>query len=164
MAQGYEQAFPRTEPGEFEIKVLPRGRLLECAGEGNYFDGANNLFGPLFRYIQQHDISMTTPVEARIDKAAMYFWVSESQVDKARESNDAVKVIDVPERTVAVLGYRGSYSQENYETAKAALLEWIRKDKTLEIIGEPYAIYWNGPMTPWFMKKAEVQVEVRIKV
>jgi len=164
MAQGYEQAFPRTEPGEIEVKILPQGRLLECAGEGNYFDRANSLFGPLFGYIREHDISMTTPVEARIDNAAMYFWVSDSQVDKARESSGAVKVIDVPERTVAAIGIRGSYSEENYESAKAALLEWIRKDKTLEMIGEPYAIYWNGPMTPWFMKKAEVQVEVRIKV
>jgi hypothetical protein len=76
MAHGYEQAFPRTEPGEIEVKVLPQGRLLECAGEGNYFDRANSLFGPLFGYIREHDISMTTPVEARIEEAAMYFWVS----------------------------------------------------------------------------------------
>lgn len=163
MAHGYEQAFTRTEPGEIEVKVLPQGRLLESAGEGDYFDGANNLFGPLFRYIKEHDISMTTPVEARIDGAAMYFWVSESQADKARESSGAVKVIDVPERTVVAIGYRGSYSRENYETAKQALLEWIAESGDLEIIDEPYAVYWNGPMTPWFMKKAEVQVQISVR-
>lgn len=164
MAHGYEQAFPRTEPGEIEVKVLPAGRLLESAGEGNYFDRANSLFGPLFGYIKEHDISMTTPVEARIEEAAMYFWVSDEQADKATGDSGSVKVIDVPERTVAAIGVRGSYSRENFESAKAALLEWIREDKTLEVLGEPYAIYWNGPMTPWFMKKAEVQIEVRYRI
>ncbi|MEY3001195.1 MAG: hypothetical protein RL648_1409, partial [Verrucomicrobiota bacterium] len=33
-AQAYQQAFPRTEPGVIEVKVLPAGRLLEATGTG----------------------------------------------------------------------------------------------------------------------------------
>ena len=160
-AHAYEQAFPRTGPGEFEVKVLPAGRLLEAKGEGNYFDQSNSLFGPLFRYIKEHDISMTTPVEAKINPGTMYFWVAQGQVDKATEDDGEVRVIDVEERMVAAMGERGGYSQANFEKAKAQLLGWVRSEGDLEVLGEPYAVYWNGPFTPWFMKNFEVHVEVR---
>jgi effector-binding domain-containing protein len=160
-AHAYTQAFPRTEPGEIEVKVLPEGRLLECVGEGDYFNQANSLFGPLFRYIKEHDISMTTPVEARIDPGAMYFWVSDEQAAKATEGNDQVRVIDVEERMVAAIGMRGGYSQANFEKGWKALQNWIKNENDLKIIGEPYAIYWNGPFVPGLLKKSEVQVKVR---
>ena len=70
-SHAYDQAFPRTEPGVIEIKTLPAGRLLACQGDGDYFDQSNSLFGPLFQYIRSHDISMTTPVEARIEPGTM---------------------------------------------------------------------------------------------
>lgn len=91
-AQADQQALPQTEPGVIEIKVLPAGRLLESRGNADYFSQSNRLFRPLYRYISQHDISMTTPVEARIKTGMMYFWVSPDQVDKATEDSDEVQV------------------------------------------------------------------------
>ena len=44
-----QEAFSPTAPGTAELKTLPAGVLLRSAGRGNYFDGADNLFGPLFR-------------------------------------------------------------------------------------------------------------------
>ncbi len=158
-----EAAFPPTPPGKAEIKTLPAGRLLESQGTGSYFERSNNLFGPLFRYISTHNIAMTTPVEARIEPAKMYFWVSEKQVDKAKDDWGGVKVIDVPERQVAALGHRGGYNESNYQAVKTALLEWVASQDYLEIVGEPFAVYWDGPMTPWFMRKFEVQVEVQFR-
>jgi effector-binding domain-containing protein len=162
-AHAVEQAFPRTEPGEIEVKTIPGGRLLECSGDGDYFDRSNNLFGPLFGYIKEHDIAMTTPVEARINPGTMYFWVSEAQAEKADGDSGRVRVIDVEERLVAAIGIKGGYSRENFDEASATLLDWIAEEGGLEIVGEPYAIYWNGPVTPWFMKKSEVQVQVTRK-
>ena len=154
-----EEAFPPTEPGEIEIKTLPAGRLLESSGDRVYFNNSGRLFSPLFRYIQQKGISMTTPVEAHINPGKMYFWVAEDQVDKAKEDSADVKVIDAPSRRVVSIGARGAYTQANYEKAKEALLEWIEKEG-LETDGEPYAVYWNGPFTPWFMKTFEVQAQL----
>lgn len=162
-AHAYTEAFPRTEPGEFEVKVIPEGRLLVCKGDGSYFDQSNNLFGPLFEYIQENEISMTTPVEARIEPGAMYFWVSDDQAEKAKAGNGQVSVIDVEERMVAAIGIRGGYTEANFEKARKALLKWIRTDNDLQIMGKAYAVYWNGPFTPWFMKKSEVQIVVRRK-
>lgn len=159
-SHAYEQAFPRTETGEIELKTLPAGRLLECRGEGDYFNQSNSLFGPLFKYISSHDISMTTPVEAQIDPGVMYFWVAENQKEKADEDMGRVRVIDVEERLVAAIGERGGYSEDNYDVAKEKLLKWVKDQDDLEVTGDPFAVYWNGPMTPWFMKKFEVLVPV----
>mgnify|MGYP006081013461 FL=1 len=159
----YEQAFEQTEPNTTELKELPAGRLLESRGDGSYFESSGSLFGPLFRYIQKNDIAMTTPVEARMDPGAMYFWVSSTQEEKATSDTANVRVIDVPERTVASHGSRGSYSQNNFEKAKAILLNWVNNQSDIETIGEPFGVYWNGPFTPWFLKTFEVQVEIRLK-
>lgn len=160
-ANAAQSAYPRTEPGVIEVKTLPAGRLIEHqATRGSYFDDSNNLFGPLFRYIKNHDISMTTPVEARIEPGIMLFWISKSQRDKADSNEGAVRVTDVPERKVAAIGAKGAYSRENFVQARDKLLAWLDKRADLERIGEPFAAYWNGPFTPWFMKKFEVMVEL----
>ncbi|MDA0347286.1 MAG: heme-binding protein [Verrucomicrobia bacterium] len=159
----YEKAFEPTEPGITELKELPSGRLLEARGDGSYFDSSNSLFRPLFQYIQKNDIAMTTPVEARMDPGAMYFWVSSAQEEKASSDAANVRVIDVPKRTVVAHGSRGSYSQNNFEKAKVILLEWVDSQEEMEAVGEPFAVYWDGPFTPWFLKTFEVQVEVRPK-
>jgi hypothetical protein len=159
-----EQAFPPTAPGTSEVKVLPAGVLLRAQGEGSYFGAGNRLFGPLFRYISRHEIAMTTPVEATIDRAAMYFWVAPSQVDKVAGDGGGVEVLRWAERTVASRGARGAYSSGNYERTRTELLAWLETRSDLEVTGEPYAVFWHGPFTPWFAKQYEVHVPVRERV
>jgi hypothetical protein len=161
-ANGAEEAYARTAPGQLEIKTLPAGRLLEHKAEGGrYFDQSGSLFRPLFSYIQSHDIAMTTPVEARMEPGTMYFWVSKDQEDKADNDDGGVRVVDVPERTVAAIGVRGAYSEKNFDQARTELLEWLAGQQNLVPTGEPFAAYWNGPFTPWFLKTFEVLVQVR---
>ncbi len=155
-----QQAFPQTEPGVCEIKTLPAGTLLRSGGSGNYFRDANGLFMPLFRYISSHKIAMTTPVEARVDEAAMFFWVAQSERAKVTGSDGSVVVVEVPARKVASLGGRGSYDQANFEKARDAVLAWLKGQRDIEPTGPAYAVYWNGPYVPWFMKRYEVHVPV----
>ena len=155
-----EEAFPPTNPGTFEIKTLPAGMLLKSTAPGNYFDNGGKLFGPLFRYISSNDIAMTTPVEAVIDEAAMLFWVAPSEVEKIRGSTANVEVLEIPERTVASRGTKGSYSRTNYDETREALEAWLAKQSDWRATGEAYGVYWNGPFTPWFMKTAEVHIPV----
>jgi effector-binding domain-containing protein len=158
-----ENAFPPTAPGIAEFKTLPAGMLLKSSGKGSYFDGANGLFRPLFRYISTHKIAMTTPVEAQIDRAAMFFWVAPSEQAKVAGSDAEVEVVNVPERRVASLGATGGYSRENFEKTRDQLLAWLAKQPGVEAAGEPYAVYWNGPFTLWFAKHSEVHVPVRAR-
>ena len=66
LASAYERAFPRTDVGVIEIKTVPAATLLATRSDDDYFDESNDLFRPLFRYIQKNDIPMTVPVESRI--------------------------------------------------------------------------------------------------
>lgn len=156
-----EQAFPPSPVGSPELKSLPAGVLLRATARGNYFDHSNQLFRPLFSYISSHDIAMTTPVEAKIDDAAMYFWVAKSQQSKVTGSTAGVEVVEIPERRVASLGARGSYSRDNFTTTRDELLAWLRTRQDVVADGVPYAVYWNGPFMPGFMKHFEVHVPVR---
>jgi effector-binding domain-containing protein len=156
-----EQAFPPSPVGAAELKTLPAGVLLKSSGKGSYFDGANGLFRPLFNYISKHDIAMTTPVEASIGEAAMFFWVAESERSKVAGNGPGVEVIEIPERRVASLGARGSYSAGNFRKTRDELLAWLANRTDLAAAGEPYAVYWNGPFTPGFLKRYEVHIPVR---
>ena len=158
-----QQAFPPTDSGVCELKTLPAGILLKSEGSGNYFTEANGLFRPLFAYISSHNIAMTTPVEAQIENAAMYFWVAESEKAKVSGAEGRVKVVEVPARTVASIGGKGSYSRENFEKARDTLQRWLAQRTDVEATGTAYAVYWNGPFTPWFLKRYEVHVPVRAK-
>ena len=158
-----QEAFPPTAPGISELKTLPAGVLLKSAGRGNYFEGADNLFGPLFRYISKHNIAMTTPVEAQVDNAAMYFWVAPSERAKVAGNEAGVEVIEIPERRVASRGERGGYSRANFEAARDALRVWLDAQPALEAAGEPYGVYWNAPYVPFFMKRFEVHIPVRAR-
>lgn len=154
-------AFPPTAPGISEVKTLPAGVLLKSTGRGNYFEQSDGLFMPLFRYISRHQIAMTTPVEARIEEAAMFFWVAENERGKVAGNEGAVEVLSVSARQVASRGAKGGYSRGNYEKTRAALLAWIAGQAEFEVDGEPYAVFWHGPFTPWFAKRYEVHVPVR---
>ncbi len=161
LAMAAAEAFPPTAPGTIEIKTLPAGVLLKSSGRGNYFAESNNLFGPLFRYISRHDIAMTTPVEAKIDEAAMFFWVAPSERAKVAGNEAGVEVLELPERRVAAAGASGSYSAKNFAATREKLLAWLEQNPDWRADGEPYAVYWHGPFTPWFAKRSEVHVPVR---
>ncbi len=158
-----QDAFPRTPLGTCELKTLPAGTLLKAEDSGTYFDHANSLFMPLFRYLSSHDIRMTAPVEAQIESAAMFFWVSPDEAAKATGDEGPVRVVRVPARPVASMGARGGYSREHFEETRAALMAWLRQRPDVEPAGAAYAVYWNAPFVPGFMKTYEVHVPVRTR-
>jgi len=160
MTHAVEEAFPPTSPGEIEIKELPAGVLLEASSEQQYFSSSSRLFRPLFRYISDRNIAMTTPVEARIEPGRMYFWVREDQVDRVDGDTENVRVIQIPSRMVASAGARGAYSEANFRQTRERLLKWLNDHDEWEAAGEPFGVYWNGPFTFGFLKRYEVQVEV----
>lgn len=152
------QAFPPSPVGSPELKTLPAGLLLKATASGSYFDNSSGLFRPLFKYISSHNIAMTTPVEAQIDGAAMFFWVSVDERAKVAGSSGGVEVVEIPERRVASLGGRGSYSPQNFSRTRDALLAWLNTRTDVKPAGSAYAVYWNGPFTPAFLKRYEVHV------
>jgi effector-binding domain-containing protein len=158
------EAYARTAPGQIEIKQLPAARLMLSKSEQPYFSANNKLFGKLFNYIRLHEIPMTTPVEAKINPGVMIFYMdSASAVRTDLKAGAEVELINLDIRNVAAIGIRGSYSKENYEEGLARLQEWLKSQSQLEVIGEPYAVYWNSPFVPFFLKQSEVHIPVKVK-
>ena len=155
------EAYPRTAPGDLELKTLPAARWIRAESANDYFATDNGLFMKLFRYIDSNKIPMTAPVEAGIRPGTMVFYLDEASAKRADlAETPLVKLASVPERRVAAIGIRGSYSLENYEEALARLRAWLAKRTDVKASGEPYAVYWNSPFVPFFLKQSEVHIPV----
>lgn len=71
-----------------------------------------------------------------------------------------VKLHQVPASQWAVLRYSGTWSQANYDEHLAALKEALDK-ANIATQGEPLLARYNGPWTPWFMRRNEVWLALR---
>jgi effector-binding domain-containing protein len=157
---GVEEAFKRTSAGKIEIKTIPASMVMVSESEGNYFGTRNYLFRRLFNYISENNVAMTTPVEARIENAQMKFYVGTKDKLKELKDRGSVKVVTIPQRTVVSIGIRGTYTESNFEKAKTQLEQWLRDNTGYQQAGAAYAVYWDGPFMPWFLKQSEVQIPV----
>ncbi|MDF7825634.1 heme-binding protein [Pontiellaceae bacterium B12227] len=160
MSVAYEKAFKSTDAGTIEIKEIPERTLIVARRGESYFEENNALFGQLFRYIKDNDVSMTVPVKADIDPGNMYFYVGSKDLAKDLRDTDSVKVVVEPVRQVLSIGVRGGYSENNFRKAREKLFEQLDASKDWKVTGEAYAIFWNGPYVPSFMKKFEVHVPI----
>jgi hypothetical protein len=161
--KAYEKAFEPTPPGKVEIKTIPALTAIVNQGDGeDYFEENGDLFMPLFRYIQERDIAMTTPVESTMKPASMSFYIGSDAKGAPLEPDGPVKVTRLPERTVLAIGISGSYSRKNYEKALNQAREWLKGQSDYEATGEEARmIYWDAPFVPWFLKKSELHLDVR---
>ena len=157
----YESMHEKTPVGEIKILELPARIALEATSDSHYFAESNGLFRKLFGYISKHDLAMTTPVEADIDPGKMRFFVGEEDAEKPRPSTSAVTVRELEPMTVVAIGIRGSYCEENFTENKTALLNWLKETPDYEQAGSAYAVYWDGPFIPWFLKRSEIHLPIR---
>ena len=159
-AAAADAVYPATAPGKIEIKRLPALTALDTATTNAYFGEENVLFRRLFRYISEHDVAMTTPVEADLRPGRMRFFQGPA-ARSALTNAGPVSVERMPERTVASIGVRGSYTSEHYEEALKELRGWLDGRKDWAVDGPPRAAFWNSPFMPGFLKRFEVHVPVR---
>jgi len=161
MAPAVELAYPKTEPTVCEIKDLPASRLMVARSESGYFSANNRMFGQLFRYIQSNRVPMTAPVEARVEPGVMIFHFDAASAarDDLRPTPE-VTLESVPARAVAAIGIRGSYTEKAYRENLARLRAWLATQPGVAEVGEPYAVYWDSPFMPGFLKRSEVHIPV----
>ena len=135
--------------------------VLRTSSRGGYFDENNGLFMRLFKTINQNQVPMTVPVEAKMQPGTMVFYLDQASA-KRKDLQLPVGVTRqaLPARTVASVGIRGGYTRESYEENLAKLRAWIKTQKKWRVVGEPYAVYWNGPFTLAPFKRSEIHVPV----
>ena len=158
----YESMHEKTPVGEIKILELPARIALEATSDDHYFAENNGLLRKLFDYISKHDLPMTTPVEADINPGKMRFFVGEQDAEKPRPNTSAVTVRDLEPITVLAIGIRGSYSEENFTENKTALLNWLKENPDHEHADSAYAVYWDGRFIPWFLKRSETHLPIRL--
>jgi hypothetical protein len=71
-----------------------------------------------------------------------------------------VRLREEPAVVRAVIRYRGTWSQANYDEHLAALRSALAS-AGIATEGEPVWARYNGPMTPWFMRRNEIWLTVR---
>jgi hypothetical protein len=158
-ASAYDQAYPEAPIDDVEIRILPASRWIASDAQGEYFDRSSMLFRRLFDYIKTHDIAMTVPVEGRLDSAEMRFHLGTDAPSTAQDDGP-VRVVNAASRRVARLGAKGAYSEENVGAARSRLEAWLAVNPQWRSTGPAYAVFWNGPFTPWFIKRFEVHIAV----
>ena len=71
-----------------------------------------------------------------------------------------VKLREVAGKTVAAHTYSGGWSQRNYDEHLSILKSALTKDG-VKTQGEALYSRYNGPMTPWFLRKNEIWFNIQ---
>ena len=157
--------------GEIEIRRYPS---LVIARVDGYGDSGFNL---LFRFItgnnqQKSDIAMTAPVVSEqiamtapvlSETGSIAFIMPEGFTLEATPEplDERVKIAEIPERTVAALRFSGRWSDSVFKKKSEDLLVEI-KNAGFKTSGQVFSMRYNGPYTPWFLRRNEVAVQVEL--
>ncbi len=144
----------------------------------DYISGANRtqtkvaMTTPVETAAKSQKIAMTIPVETPVrtpgqsraaageENAMRFFLPAKYTVETAPEpTNPKVRLVEVPERTVAVRRFTGSTgAKEAARQRKELDSELSRSD--WKASGEPFAMYYDPPWTLPFLRRNEVAVPV----
>ncbi len=178
-----------TRNDAIEIREYAPFLVAETRVQGSFSEAGNQAFQPLFRYIsgnnrRQEKIDMTAPVsqvsnggtgetiamtapvsqvadEGRAGSYVVSFTMpAKYRIDNIPAPDDArVTIREVPARTMAALMYSGTWGAERFADHEGKLREAISRAGWMARGKVEFARY-NGPFTPWFMRRNEVLIEV----
>jgi hypothetical protein len=168
---------------EFELREYPAHVVAETVVDGTLEDAGNMAFRRLFGYISgknrsKDKIPMTAPVsqEPASEKIAMTAPVGQQRAEGGwvvsfamprsyalkslpDPEDPAVSLRQIPAQWMASVQYSGRWSESGYLRHKQELEAWIGK-KGFRILGEPVWARYNGPFTPWFLRRNEILIPV----
>lgn len=185
---GYEQpryeAVGRVGPGIEVRRYGPRLAAETTVEAGDAEAGRNAAFRLLAAYLfgenrTKGEVAMTSPVEVRsgprqiamtspVEAASAgrgrttmrFFLPSALTLATAPEPTDPrVRLLEVPESTLAALRFRGSRAQERMSEETRALLAAL-EGSPWKPAGEPVSLFYDPPWTLPFLRRNEVAVPV----
>ena len=155
--------------GKVEIRRYPR---LVIARVDGYRDGGFNI---LFSFItgnnrQKSNVAMTSPVVSEqiamtapvLSETGSIAFVMPEGVTLATTPeplDDRVKIVEIPERDVAALRFSGRWSNSIFKKKSKEMLEELEKGG-IKTFGQVFSMRYNGPFTPWFLRRNEVAITV----
>ncbi len=173
-----EPAYTVLERREgYEIRAYAPQIVAEVTTQGTYKQSGNAAFRLLANYIfggnravdgsGAEKMSMTIPVtgtpqdDAETEYAWTFFMEGKYSRDTLPTPNDRrIRLVELPERVVAVARYSGRQSQANFHATRADLAAALERDE-LDRVGTPTVAIYNGPWTLPVFRRNEVLQEVR---
>lgn len=111
---------------------------------------------------QRHLAAAPAEMQTSAGSEWTYTFVMEKQyalTELPSPRDERVVLRQVPPRTVAAIRFSGTWSSRNYEKHEAMLLGALAADE-IAVSGPPSLARYNGPVTPWFLRRNEVIVPV----
>jgi hypothetical protein len=113
-------------------------------------------------------MNMTAPVTSQSkdgDGVFTYSFVMERKYTMdtlPKPTNRDIRLVERPERIMAVHRYSGTWSEKRYEEHEKILLDALATDRVKRKAAPVFARY-NAPFTPWFLRRNEIMVEIEWK-
>ena len=153
---------------DIEVRRYAPHLLATVRVTGAFDDAGSVAFRPLFDFISgdnasKEKIAMTAPVLQQPDSESgrwLVSFVMPSDFDRESlpvPSSDVVSVSEQPPMLMAVLQYRGGWSQSRYREHEAKLIGAM-SDMSLTACGETRWARHDPPFMPWFMRKNEILI------
>jgi len=111
--------------------------------------------------VVSEQIAMTAPVLSEYDSIGFVLPEGLTLETTPEPLDDRVKIVEIPERDVAALRFSGRWSNSIFKKKSKEMLEELTKAE-IETVGQVFTMRYNGPFTPWFMRRNEVAVEVEL--
>ena len=156
------------ETRHYEVRRYEPYIVAEVDVDADFERAGNSAFSVLAGYIfgdnePQQKMNMTAPVEsAGGDAPYTYSFVMERKytMDSLPEPNNPdIRLVQRPERIMAVHRYSGGWSEERYLEHEKILLNALAVDR-VKTRGTPVFARYNAPFTPWFLRRNEIMVEI----
>ena len=160
-----------------EIRKYQSHLVARTLVSGAFDKAGNRGFKVLAGYIfggnhGDKNIAMTAPVGLRPsavnhrDSEGRSFWITFSMPSEysiaslPQPNSEAVELSVVPEQYLAVLAYKGSWSEKRYLSFVDSLKQTLAQQKTWESQGDTSLLRYDPPFVPRFLRDNEVSVEV----
>ncbi|HSM30172.1 MAG TPA: heme-binding protein [Woeseiaceae bacterium] len=145
--------------------------VAEVDVDDDFRGAGNSAFRVLAGYIfgdnePKQKMNMTAPVESRDDNGPFtYSFVMERKYTMEtlpKPTNPDIKLVQRPERVMAVHRYSGTWSEQRYAEHEKILLEALATDR-VQTKGAPVFARYDAPFTPWFLRRNEIMIEIQWK-
>ena len=179
IALAYEQpdynVISQTE--DYEVRRYEPFVIAETTVRDDFDGAGSQAFGILAGYIfgkndKEEKMAMTAPVISSVGENGTerpgdyeYAFVMEKKYTPASlplPDDSRIEIRTVPERILAVRRYSGRWTEKNYRKHETRLLQALAADG-VATRGEPMLARYNGPFTPWFLRRNEVMIEIEDK-
>ena len=110
--------------------------------------------------ISSQKIPMTAPVISD-EKTMSFVMPAGTTLEETPDPVDSrVRIVAIPERDIAVIRFSGYAPQEDVDAATSRLQEGL-KNAGIVTAGQPYLMRYDSPLTPGFLRKNEVAIEIQ---